>query len=144
MSRLAIFNGAFGFLWIALAAMAGSFIAIDITESFTNDLSGLNSWQLTLMRSAHGHSNLFGMLHIAFATTLAWSRYSAKIKLWQTVGLVLGSLCMGPVMVLRSYLPPPIGIDLMGILVGVLLTAALLAIASHSYALFARMMRTAP
>lgn len=144
MSRLAIFNAAFGFLWIALAAMGGSFIAIDITEGFINDPSALSSWQLTLMRSAHGHSNLFGMLHIAFATTLAWSRLSLPIKKAQTVGLVLGSLCMGPLMVLRSYLPVPMGVDLMGILVGVLLTAALLAVASHSYALFARLSRTAP
>lgn len=44
MSRLAIFNGAFGFLWIALAAMAGSFIAIDITESFLTETAALPSW----------------------------------------------------------------------------------------------------
>lgn len=131
-------------MWIALAAMAGSFIAIDITESYLNDLASLQSWQLTLMRSAHGHSNLFGMLHVAFATTLAWSRFSPRIKLWQTIGLLMGSLAMGPVMVVRSYLAVPTGIDLMGICVGVLLTGALLAVASHSYALFVRLARTAP
>lgn len=144
MSRLAIFNGAFGFLWIALAAMAGSFVALDVTESFLNDTTALHTWQLTLMRSAHGHSNLFGLLHIAFATTLSWSRFSSRIKLWQTAGLILGSVAMGPVMVLRSYLDVPTSVDLMGITVGVLLTAALVSVASHSYALFARLARTEP
>lgn len=144
MSRLAIFNGAFGFLWIALAAMAGSFVAIDITESFLNDTAALPSWQMTLMRSAHGHSNLFGMLHIGFGTTLMWSRFSSAIKTWQTIGLIMGSMAMGPIMVLRSYLDVPTGIDLMGITVGVLLTGSLIAIASHSYALFARLARTKP
>lgn len=144
MSRLALFNGAFGFMWIALAAMAGSFVAIDMTESFVSDPAALHTWQLTLMRSAHGHSNLFGLLHIGFAATLAWSRLSPRIKLGQTIGLVMGSLAMGPVMVLRSYLAVPIGIDLMGITVGVLLTGSLIAIASHSYALFARLARVQP
>jgi hypothetical protein len=132
MPRLAILNMLIGFAVLTLAASAGAFIALDTTDAFLKDKAILDSWQMILQRSSHGHTNLFGLLHIAFGLTLPYSAWSLGVKKWQTVGLFLGTVAMGPVMIARSFMGPTSTLDGPEILMGVLLSAAFLTLLSHS------------
>ncbi len=140
MSRSSLFNLALGFLILFFAACAGAFVSFDMTNAFLRDPALLDSWQLTLLRSAHGHTNLFGMLHVLLGLTLAYSRLSDKWKLYQTFGLMAGSFAMGPLMMIKAYTGPQDSFDTIGICIGVCLSGALLAIGSHSAALFYRLL----
>jgi len=131
MPSLAIFNMAVGFIIIFLAASAGAFLSLDVTDAYLYDRDTMFTWQAVVQRSAHGHSNLFGMLHILFALTMPYSPWNLRIKFWQTTGFLAGSIAMGPVMLWRAAVGPTEGLDLVGIILGVLLSLTLLAIASH-------------
>ncbi len=135
MARLGQLNMIIGFAVLFFAASAGSFIAFDITEGFLKDKAILDSWKLLLMRSAHGHTNLFALVHIAFGLTLPYSSLSSKIKALQTVGLGLGTLAMSILMMLRAWQGPTEEIDVIAIVTGGFLSASLCAIASHCYGL---------
>jgi hypothetical protein len=139
--RLAVFNMMVGFLVLALAAAAGAFVATDITDGYLRDKALLETWQLLLSKSAHGHTNLFALTHVAFGLTLPYSKFGTRTKTWQTAGLLLGTLAMGPVMVARAYYGPTDGVDPIAILLGVMLSAALAAIASHAAGLGAKLMQ---
>lgn len=143
MPRLSIFNMMFGFLVLALAAAAGAFIATDITDGYLRDKALLETWQLLLTKSAHGHTNLFGMIHIALGLTLPYSIFSGRVKTWQTVGLTLGTLAMGPGMIVRAFVGPSDSIDSSGIVIGIMLSCALVAIGSHAAGLGGKLMRRA-
>lgn len=132
MNRLGLLNMTIGFIIVFIAAAAGAFIAWDLTEAYLVDSSILNEWQTALQRSAHGHSNLFGYLHILFGLTIVYSKLGRSWKLFQTIGLLAGSLAMGPGMLYRASLGPNPSTDLSGLLVGFGLSLALLAIASHA------------
>lgn len=138
MSKISLFNLGFGFLIITVVAMTGSFLATDMADFYHNDVEALNSWAHTVQKSAHGHCNLFGIIQILFGLTLNYSKLSVKIKKLQTAGLILGVVAMGPLMLIRASLGPPIGIDLNGILIGSLLSTSFLSLGSHSFALFSR------
>lgn len=141
MPRLSILNMAIGFLVLFFAAAAGSFVAFDLTEAFLRDKQLLDSWQAMLLRSSHGHTNLFAMIHILFGLTLPYSSFKPKWHSYQTAGLLAGTLAMGPGMIGRAYLGPRDSLDLVGILVGIGLSLALMSVASHGLALTYKLIR---
>jgi hypothetical protein len=141
MNRIGILNMIIGFTILFLAASGGGFVAFDMTTGFLKDPAILESWELALLKSAHGHSNLFGMIHIMFGLTLPYSEFSSKWKKRQTLGLFLGSLAMGPGMMIRAFKGPTESTDLTGILIGIALSASLLTLVSHSAGLYSRLNR---
>lgn len=141
MPRLAQFNLTFGFFVLFLAAAAGAFIADDMTTGYLKDKQVLETWALLLTKSAHGHTNLFALVHVAFGLTMAHSLLPARVKVLQTVGLVLGTSAMAVLMLVRARLGPTEDFDVVGILIGALLSCALAAIASHAAGLAAKLLR---
>lgn len=141
MPRIGIFNIMIGFLILFFSACAGSFLSVEVTKGFVHDQALLQSWQLTLLRSSHSHTNLFGMLHVLFGLTLPYAQSNNSIKKWQTIGLLLGSLAMGPGMMVRAFGQPSESIDLGQIIVGTMLSCALVAIAMHVYGLAMKFFR---
>ena len=141
MARLAILNMFIGFCIVAVAAAGGPFIATILTEGYLRDEKILTDWLLTLQMSAHGHTNLFGMLHIIFGLTLPYSIWSGRTKKWQTVGIAAGAVAMGPVMLVRAWLGPSESMDPTEIAIGALLSLSLLAISSHAVGLGAKYFR---
>jgi hypothetical protein len=121
-----------GFLVLSLVAAAGSFIATDITVGYLRDQKSLETWRLLIAKSAHGHTNLFAMIHILFGLTMPYSPLSPRIKQLQTLGLFLGVLAMGPVMLMRGYVGPMERLDLVEVGLGTMLSCALLALLSHA------------
>jgi hypothetical protein len=141
MGRLGLLNMTIGFVVLTFAAAAGAFVATEITTAFLKDPETLNAWGAVLRRSAHGHANLFGVLHIAFGLTLPYSRLSARVKTMQTGGLLLGTLAMGVGLLVRAAAGATEGLDAVEVGLGVCLSAALLALASHAAGLGARLMQ---
>ncbi len=142
MPRISQINFVLGFSVIFFAASAGAFIATDLAEQFLRGSAlEMLQWQPTIERSAHGHSNLFGILHIALGLTIPYSHLSNKFKFWQTSGLALGTFAMGPLMMIRAALGPIDGYDLNGLLIGGCLSAALAAIATHTIGLALKLRR---
>jgi|GEM_PF-722468 len=140
MPRIAIWNLFFGFMLICFAAAAGAIVANEMTNAFVDAMSGARpstrDWMLTLQASAHGHANLFGLLHIATGLTMPYTRQGDRTRLVVTAGLTLGSIAMGPLMIWRSMIPPSRAIDVNGMLVGICLTMALAALAIHAAGLW--------
>ncbi len=132
MPRLALVNILIGFVTLFFAACAGSFISVEMTKGFVHDPMLLNSWQLTLMRSAHGHTNLFAIIHVIMGLTLPYSTLSLRVKRWQTFGLLLGTLAMSIGMMFRSWGIPNEGLDAGQVIVGVMLSCALAAMGVHA------------
>jgi hypothetical protein len=143
MPRLALFNLTFGFIVLFLAAAAGPFLATEITSGYLRDRALLETWQLALQKSAHGHANLFGLIHVAFGLTMAHSILPLWMKKAQTVGLMLGSISMGLVMLVRAAVGPVEGIDPTEIVLGITLSCALAAIGTHAFGLAGKMWRRA-
>ena len=110
MSKIALFNMAFGFAVIAFAAAAGGFIAWDINQIALEGGKEIKEWTMMLRQSAHGHTNLFGMLHILFGLTLPYSYFSLKTKKRQTTGLILGTIAVSVGMFLQSYKGPSLSL----------------------------------
>ena len=141
MSRLSILNMALGFFVLFVAACAGAFVSFDMTQAYLKDTNQLASWQSTLLQSAHGHTNLFGLLHIALGLTFPYSPLSPRIKIAQTVGLFAGVMAMGPLMMIRSSYGPTESFEGIGLFIGALLSCSLLTLATHSAALIYRLMK---
>lgn len=141
MSRLSILNMALGFFVLFFAACAGAFVSFDMTQAFLHDLKQLDTWEMTLLQSSHGHSNLFGILHIALGLTLPYSPLALRWKQLQTVGLFGGVLAMGPGMIMRAFAGPSDSFDALGLTIGVGLSMALVSLGTHSAALFYKLMR---
>lgn len=141
MPRVAILNMVIGFAVLFVAAAAGAFIANDLTEAFLKDMELLNSWDAVLSRSAHGHTNLFAILHICFGLTIPYSLLSMRVKKLQTVGLFLGTFAMGPLMIIRAGMAPSDGFDPVSILIGLFLSCALAMLFSHAYGLAGKLLQ---
>jgi hypothetical protein len=141
MSRLSILNMALGFLVLFFAACAGAFVAFDMTQAYLHDLEQLNTWQMTLLKSAHGHSNLFGLLHVALGLTLPFSPLPIFWKKVQTGCLFAGVLAMGPGMVARALAGPSESFDPLGLSIGLGLSLAFACLGTHTAALFYKLMR---
>lgn len=134
-NRLSQINLALGFSILTIAALGGAFIATDIEKAYTHHQEALLSWQMTLLRSAHGHTNLFGILHIVFGLTLPFSSLKDRYKSIQTVFLACGTFAMGILLFAKSY--PTIGTSpLLSGLIGLLLSLACLTLGSHAFSLW--------
>jgi hypothetical protein len=135
MSRIGLINLAWGFLLIFMAACGGAFVAMNATDKF---MAGTTSpvWESMLQASSHGHTSLFGMIHILLGLTLAYSHATYRENLLKSLGLFAGSFAMGPLMLIRAALGPTLSTELNGILIGVGLSAALMAILYHAIGLF--------
>jgi hypothetical protein len=143
MPRLGLWNLLIGFVALSLAASGGAFIANDMTNAFIQDKAFLDSWQHTLLSSSHGHTNLFGFLHIAFGLTLAYSPLPLFYKKLQTAGLLCGTLAMGPGLILKAFSTPATNLEPLGLVLGLLLSLALATLVSHSGALAYRLLKRA-
>ncbi len=143
MPRLGVLNIAIGFTVLFFAACAGAFVSFDLTEAYLRNVDQLHSWQNVLLSSAHGHTNLFGILHVLLGLTLPYSRLEAKWKAMQTAGLFSGVIAMGPLMMIRSASGPSESYEGIGLVIGVFLSAALITLASHAAALLYRFARAA-
>ncbi|SMF72915.1 hypothetical protein [Pseudobacteriovorax antillogorgiicola] len=142
MSRVGLVNMVIGFGVLFFAAASGSFIAFDLTEGYLRDNTLLDSWQSVLMQSSHGHTNLFASIHILMGLTLPYTRLPFSWQWVQTFCFFCGTMAMGPGMMARAYAGPTDTLDPTGILVGVGLSLALLALLSHFAALSFRLVRT--
>ncbi|MEZ4741345.1 MAG: hypothetical protein R3B45_02680 [Bdellovibrionota bacterium] len=141
MERVALTNLFIGFCAIFLAACAGSFLALDITEGFIKNKDILSSWQMINLKSAHGHTNLFGLCHIALGLTMPWSKLNQKIKKLQTIGLSMGTVAMSVLLSIQAFLGPSEDLTLLKITLGLFLSAALVSIALQCYGLYVRLRR---
>ncbi len=141
MSKVAIANMAWGFVVILIAALGGVINAFDLTDAHLKGAALVSTWQIQLLQSAHGHSNLFGMLHILFGLTIPYSRYSSKITKWQSLGLLGGTVAMGPLLIVRAMEGPTASTDPVGIIMGILLTGAMVSLGSHGLGLTMRALR---
>ena len=142
MPRIALFNMMFGFGVLFFAAAAGVFLSQDITSSIIHDEKYLTSWVYILKRSAHAHTNLFGMLHVLFGLTLPYSELSSRCKYYQTIGLVCGTVAMAVGLLLQAWQGPKDSIyDLIGLFMGLLLGAALLTLISHASGIYMKFSR---
>lgn len=141
MPRVGIFNMCFGFFAILLASSGGVFLSFDSTQAFLYDKAALDSWWFTLMSSAHGHTNTFGLLHICFGLTMPYCRLKPFVKKMSTLGLVLGTGAMSVLMMLRALGGPSSSFDFLGLLIGVGLSAALLALSVHCFGLALKFVR---
>ena len=142
MRRIAVLNILLGFCCILLAASAGAFLSLEITHSFVSDPEWLSSWNLTLLRSAHNHFNQFGYLMVLFGLSLPYSRIPDRFLVWQSSGLWLGAVAMGPGMVLKAYEAPSKEEGLLTYVIGLFLSLALAAIALHVLGILSKWMRT--
>lgn len=135
MPRLGILNFVLGFLFIFLSSSAGLFLATDQAQMFVNDPEALGSWWVTLSTSAHGHTNLFGMLHVLLGLTLPYGVSSRKLDVMKTAGVFLGAFAMSVLMTVRAMGKPVVGYDALGVLMGICFAAALTAIGLHLFGL---------
>ena len=137
MSRIGLLNMAWGFLLIFMAACGGAFVAINATDQF---MAGTMApqWQSMLQASSHGHTSLFGVIHILLGLTLNYSDATLRQNIIKSAALFAGSFAMGPRLLIRAALGPTLSTEVNGILIGVGLSGALAAILLHSIGLFHR------
>jgi hypothetical protein len=141
MPKIALINISLGFFIITIAASAGAFVATDLTEAFRMDAEHLQSWTIVLQQSAHGHSSLFGLIHICLGLSIPYSVFGLRVKKLQSLGLFAGTFAMGPLMIIRSLELPASDMDLVGILIGICLSSALIALCTHCAGLTMRALR---
>lgn len=143
MQRIALVNMIFGFSAIILASLGGFFLATDADKAFLMNKELLQSWQYTLFKSAHGHLNLFGILHILIGLTMPYSKLPLRLLNMQSLGLMIGTLCMGFLLIFRGYLGISEGLDILGITIGICLSIALLALIVHCSGLIMKLFQRA-
>jgi len=131
VSKIARWNMIIGFAVLVFAASGGFFLATEQTESFAAGSAAKSTWWFAVATSAHGHTNLFGMIHILLGLTMAYSKAGPRVKLLQSIGVGLGTFTMSFLMLVRSLRPPESGRDFLGYLIGIMLSASLLALTSH-------------
>lgn len=131
MPRLGLANMLIGFALISLAAMGGAFVANDATLALAQDPGLLNTWGYILRKSSHGHTNLFGTLHVLFGLTIPYSKLNLAAKKAQTMGLLCGSLAMSIGMILRAQLSTAANENFLDYAVAAGLALALAALAAH-------------
>lgn len=142
MPRIALINMLIGFSALCLAAAAGAFLSMDLTKNYVLDPASIHNWHSLLTKSSHGHFNLFGILHILFGLTLPYSQLAARWKKLQTFGFAAGLVAMGPCMLYKASQAPSLGIQVIDLLIGVLLSASLLALFSHAGGIASKIWRS--
>ena len=138
LSRVALANMTWGFFLLFVAACGGAFVALHLTEAFMSQNVAPN-WQSTLQTSSHGHTSLFGIIHVLLGLTIPYDGQTNKIRVLKSIALFCGSFAMGPLMLMRSAFGPAASTSWTGILVGVALAVALFGVLSHSVDLFRRL-----
>lgn len=141
MPRLALLNITLGFFLLSVAACGGIFLSFYSTNAFLFDKSLMGTWLYHLARSAHTHTSQFGILHIAFGLSLAYSPWSQRFKQLQTLLLAMGSLAMSLLLLLRAYQGPRSSFDFVGLLIGAGAMGALATLLSHCYGLIYKLLR---
>jgi len=139
--HLKILNLLFGFFLIFLSSCGGFFIGLMTQLALTSDRLFLSTPFYLLQKSAHSHTNLFGLIHIAFALTLRDSKLSSRSKIYQTWGLFLGSLSMSLLMILRSLTLGTNVSELMKYFSIIFLCFYILAVFTHCYGLLLRLIK---
>ncbi len=140
MARVSLFNIFLGFFLIFLASCYGAFLARDSTYALLQNKELLDSWGYILRKSAHAHTNSFGMLHILLGLTQPYSNLSLATKKKQTWGLLAGTFAMSVLLFVRSYIPVDrLAYDIQGYFIGCCLTLSLLSLASHCFGLFSKL-----
>ena len=136
VSKLALINIIIGF-WLIFIASSGGFFIADWQKNLVlnNKFIELLSWWGLIAKSSHGHTNLFGMLHILFGLTLEISTMRIIVKYLQTVAFFMGSLAMSVLLFIRSYHKPTFNEDVLSVIIGFLLSIYLLGILTHIIAL---------
>lgn len=142
MPRIALANCLFGFIAISLATASGFFVAREAEFAYASAGTMPATWQFVLMKSAHGHLNLYGMVHILFGLTISHSRLPSTLKLFQSWALAAGTLTMGLFVFLRSFTNGPLDSEMMGQVMGLLLSASLASMLSHCLGLGIKLART--
>jgi hypothetical protein len=132
MSRIGLANMAWGFFLIFTAACGGVFIALRLTETFMINAQATPAWDAILQTSSHGHTALFGSIHVLFGLTLPYDGRTLLVKKLKSFGLLMGSVAMGPLMLIRAAIGPTLSTEVNGIALGSCLSLALIAILSHS------------
>ena len=131
MSKVSLVNILIGWIGLVISAFAGVFIANDLSTEFINHSELSETWKSIILQSAHGHSNMFSMIHILFGLSCSYSDYSNRTKLIQTVMLFLGIIAMGPLLYIRSNIKPTPEMGLVEISIGICLCLCLLSMCSH-------------
>lgn len=131
MSRLSLLNLLIGFFLIFVSAASGAFLANDLTVKYLSEKTLVDNWASLIQKSAHGHTNLFGIIHICLGLTLPYSLASKNIKGIQTLGLSLGSIAMSLLMIIRSLNIPDSQSDNIGFAIGFFLSASLVSLFTH-------------
>lgn len=141
MPRLAQINMFIGFAVLFFAASVGTFIASEITYTYLREKSFIDTWLSLLTKSAHGHTNMFALIHICFGLTIPYSYFGRRINLLQTIGLGCGTFSMSFLMVCRGIKGPVEGVDMIEVAIGTGLSLALISIASHAIGLGGRIIK---
>ena len=134
MPRISLVNFAWGFFLIFVAACGGAFVALQATESFISNQTS-PAWESILQASSHGHTSLFGMIHILLGLTMPYAKASRRENLIKTIGLCAGSVAMGPLLLVRAALGPTLSTELNGLMIGAGLSCALVSILYHTIGL---------
>ncbi|MCY4381490.1 MAG: hypothetical protein OXC40_07995 [Proteobacteria bacterium] len=136
MTKIGLAHILLGFWLIFLASSGGFFLADHRTDSYLKkDYLELLSWWMVLQKSAHAHTNLFGMLHILTGLSLPYSRLNPTWKCYQFYGLSLGSFAMSVLLFVRSHHIPSHLADPLGWVIGGCLSVSLIAQALHLFGL---------
>lgn len=136
MPKISIFNFILGFALLFLSSAGGAFLGNLSTFGIFSDKALLSSWLYILLKSAHAHTNLFGMIHILFGLTAPYSfayRHRFILKL-QTLGFASGSFAMSALMCVRAFFPlesASLVTDTLTIITGFCLTLWLMSLVSH-------------
>ena len=142
MPKIAILNMIIGFSAIFVSACGGFFLGTEVADTFIHEPENVGSWFLTLASSAHGHTNLFGYLHILVGLTMPYSFLkSSRLQIFQTACIGSGTFAMSFLMFYRSLGEPESSYSVLGILIGICLSLSLVGIFQQIYGLSAKLLR---
>ncbi len=132
-----------GFFCIFLSAASGAFLSSELTQLFILDPSGLGSWKISLLKSAHGHFNLFGMILILISLSSPYSQLSPFLNRLRFAGCLSGCLAAGPGLLIHAFTQPNLNLNLITILLGAGFSFFLLALWIHMFGLLQKWYRHA-
>ncbi len=140
MPFLRVLNFFLGFSFLFIASSSGFFLAKESSYALLEAKEHLSSWVYVLQKSAHAHTNLFGLLHVAFGVSLTSSSLSFRFKFFQTLGFFSGSLAMSVLLFTRSYLSSHSSLSsLLSMVSAFFLACSLLALATHTFGLLKKL-----
>ena len=134
---LAQWNLCVGFFLLWLAGLGGVFLAVTSAAHLRLAPALRGEWLFVLLKSAHGHSALLGLLHSLVGLTMGHSALPRSRDKQLTWGLVAGSLTMMLLMPCRALLgPQTLGQRCLEFLSGLALGAWFLSISAHLWGLW--------